>query len=340
MPNRLLQGSIVALLLLGANLATLADAYDNAAARARAISGDTVIKCSPTGGDGTLSVGEALRVLKPGVVLQLYPGTYESVLIISTDKVIIEGGTADRYCEVKIELGGKDCVIRKLWANHLELNRSAIVVDSVFNYICTPYDNTKVECVLYNSCCRAIYLGDERNSLAAIDSTVRQGADSCFALACRKSGTFKLRNSIIYATYIAMRVFGSPRVEIENCLIFGDEGLAKSPAPSAKKQSETAIDMASFRKLAKSRNKGENLGEKPVFKRSSSMDASLRIGYLDEDKNKEKIPGNGWFWTRQTEEAPDFYLLADDSPLIARGIGANLDKNGFPVPRIADGKAP
>jgi hypothetical protein len=333
MPTRHLpRWSLLALALCSAHLAAWADVYDNEAAKARAINSGTVIKCSPNGGDGTVAAAEALRALKPGTILQLHPGTYESALVIGTDKVIIEGGSPGGYCEAKIELSGKDCVIRNLWANHLELSSNAVVVDSVFNYVCTPETQAKADCILYNSCCRAIFLGNERNSLAIIDSTVLQDANSCFAIASRKTGTFRLRNSIVYAKYIAFRIANNPKLEIENSLIFGNAGLAKEDTYNARKKGATAMDLASFKKLSKCRAKGENLSEKPVFKRPSEKSAANGLlGYYD-------LNGRQMSWQENSEEAPDFYLLADNSPLITKGIGANLNEKGFPVPRAAESR--
>jgi hypothetical protein len=326
-------GSVIALVLCGLPLAVHADAYDVQAAKARAATGSLVVKCSPGGGGDTVSVAEALRLLKPGCVLQLYPGHYDSALIISTDKVIIEGGTPRGYCEATIELSGKNCIIRNLWANQLELNRDAIVVDSVFNYVQTSYDQAKTECVLYNSCCRAIYLGDNRNTLAIIGSTVRQSAGSCFAIASWRGGTFKFRDSVISAKHIAFRIAGNPKIEIDNCLIFGDAGLAKEDTFNAKKKGAVAMDLAGFKKLAKCRAKGELIADLPKFKRPSRF--SHDIGYSD-------LNGRRSYWTDSSEEAPDFYLLADDSPGKNRGLGATLDDHGFPIsPGPGDGgKAP
>jgi hypothetical protein len=326
--------SVLAVLLGCLPLAVHADIYDVQAARARAATGNQLIKCSPDGGSDTISVAEAVRLLKPGDTLQLHPGRYESPLIISHDKVIIEGGTRG-YCEVKIELSGKNCVIRNLWANHLELVRSAIIVDSIFNFIRTSYDRAKIECVLYNSCCRAIYVCDARNTIVLVGCTVLQSANRCFALGSYEFGEYKIRDSIVYAKYMAIRLRGNPKLEIERSLFFGDEGVAKEENIRSKHRGAVARDLASLKKLAKCRIKGECLVEKPAFRRPSTIAADRKIGCLDEDRD-----GNGWFWTSHSKEAPDFYLLAENSPLLNKSLGANLDEHGFPVPRTTAGDKP
>ena len=96
----------------------LSDAkVDSIVQKARNAKGTKTIKCSPNGEvQGTVSLEEAMKELRSGMVLHMLPGNYnpKDLIIIEQNNVIIEGDGSGGECHLPLVIYGKDCVIRNI----------------------------------------------------------------------------------------------------------------------------------------------------------------------------------------------------------------------------------
>ena len=99
-----------------------------------------IIYASPKGGNGTLTIMEAVKELRSGYILRLAPGRYQknkkatwvNRINIDTDNITIEGNDVNKPCQLTIVLWGKNCIVRNIWISGIE-GEGLTIVDSRIN---------------------------------------------------------------------------------------------------------------------------------------------------------------------------------------------------------------
>jgi hypothetical protein len=86
-----------------------------------------VIRCSPAGGGGTVTIDEALKLLRPGMILRLAQGKYPR-RDIGTRRITLE---AEDDVTADISLRGDDCVVRGIQGRSIQVRLTPTEGESV-----------------------------------------------------------------------------------------------------------------------------------------------------------------------------------------------------------------
>lgn len=234
---------------------------------AREAKGKTVIKCSPDGKNGGLILLRAIDQLKRGSELIILPGSYDSTINIDEDRVIISGDGSGKKANVSINLTGKDCIVRNLWANNVTAVNDCIVVDSIISDFSTGYSGKgKVKSAMYNTGLCSINT-DYRDIRMKIENCtfISEGT----ILDCEQNTRWTITNSIFYSNQSVFRFDGYGRkkakLSLKDNLIFGKTALGIKEYVDSGSDKSSASSLKELKKLASVTLKGKNIVEKPEF---------------------------------------------------------------------------
>lgn len=227
---------LVALYFLAAGqLAASSKSVARELAEARSKTGELVI-CSPFGKvPGTLTVEEASKKLRPGMVLRLLPGKYNplELVIFEQDKLIVESDDSGGYVDLPLILYGRNCIVRNISLRSLEFD-SGVVADSKIHSITVTSGNKKNSALIEN--CAANFLRFFAN---AQDITVR---NSSIVVGVIVKDEGKVVQTVVYGTVFIGpynivsfgRMEKKGKVTFEKCFLFSESHLFDGPADSMK----------------------------------------------------------------------------------------------------------
>lgn len=282
-----------------------------------------IVKCGPNSEGDVKSPGEALKVLKKGMVIHFMPGHYDKNITISQDNIIIEG-EAGKFCDLDLTLTGKRSFVRNIWLTSLSSNQDLAVADSIINHYYVSND-ARADIYFNNCCLRRFHVGCY-NKRIFLDKCTICGLDSVFHI---NGSQITIENSVIYSLENVMYFTNYNRVKlvISDSLIYGGNLLA-----TGNDEKTIVSEIKDMKNLCSFTKKGNVVTEKPVFEAELQKPA----GY---NKTSHHIYSSSYSSSssyyivncREYENLMTF-VLKDQSPGKKEGFGANLDEKGVPIP--------
>jgi len=206
-----------------------ADKIDKELAEARTKTGE-VVTCSAFGKvPGTLTIEEAAKKLKPGMVLRLLPGYYNplDLVIFEQDRLIIESDNSGGYVNLPLYLYGKECIVRNINIRTLEAD-SGIIVDTKAHAITITSGAKRGSAIIANCATNSIMLYDNSQDITVRNTSVVNGVEA-------KEGEVKIVQSRTYSTHSTgghiYNIIGFGKMErkgkvtFEKCMFFSDGHL-------------------------------------------------------------------------------------------------------------------
>jgi hypothetical protein len=304
------------------------------AQKARSAEGK-VLRCSPDGADGTVNIYDAPKLLKPGMVLKLLPGSYNprELIIFEQNNIVIEGDTPSRYCDLNIIAYGKDVVVRNIHARTVE-GGDITIIDSRFLTIYITNGGKKIEAFVINCAANYLHLYPEKSEITVANSTVLQAfevAEAVYAdlrYAAAVSGSYNI---------VSVGTVTKGSVTFEKCLLYSNWAIfglntsnkaleltldgniiyfAKAFVFLGKDKCVT--DLKTLKDYCALKLKDENIvGSKPVFEKEANVKTTWNFS------------------------DPKFFILKPESVGYGKNIGVNTDpKSGMPSGVITPPAAP
>lgn len=233
-----------------------------------------VIICSPTGRDGSLKPNQALGALKKGYILKLLPGNYESELKINLNGIIIEG-VPSKKSNVDIELTGKDCIIRNIWLDDIELKNAAVIVNTIFNY-CRFYSSNSnnkrtLKYYLYNSVGSHIYAYSSYyhdSEINIMNCSLIYNSTSSACLDGRYNVIFNIANSVLYGKCKVFHFYEydspssshykEPSAKLTNNIMYGGTMLGDKEVSGKRPKTTSAFKLNDLRDICRLRGNNKN----------------------------------------------------------------------------------
>ncbi len=315
---------ILLLSLLAWSMTCQADKTDNDAKNARNKTGK-MIKCSPGGKVAdTVTLEKGIASLKPGMVLRLLPGTYNSfeMPIIRKDRIIVEGDASGGYCNLHLVIYGRDCIVRNLSIYHLEAGDATIVDSKIYGLVILS-STRRCKSLIYNCAINSESVYPENNDVMFKYCTILRGkivknrrgeVAQTFSYRQHRYGMYSIINfgevekkgdvtfdkCIFYSNaHVFGRVSKQINLTLEDCLVYNPMSIINL---GEKKSVNTLKNLNEYYNL---RMRGSNSRKKPSF---------------------VKEPTNSWGNLTRDE-----FILKKDSP--GKGLGVNMGPKGIPVPR-------
>jgi hypothetical protein len=304
------------------------------------------IVCSPGGKvPGTITYEQALKKLSSGMILQMYPGFYNSkeLVIFRKDNLIIEGIGAG-YVNTPIIMYGKKCIVRNVYARGIS-GGNITIIDSKAHGIT----------ILAGKAGKTIVANCAMNSLSLYANTQDILIKNCTILRAYKvKNVGKASQSWTYYTHRTGRYsligFGQMlkkgKVKFENCILYSGENLFYRPSTfigltmqnniihcerSLIPVSEKKTPIRSFTLL---KDKFVLKLKKKKFQRTSGkMKKATEANFIEKPLFK-KAPSLVSWW----DLSRDNFILLPNSPGYGQGIGVNMGSKGIPVPPVKDKK--
>jgi hypothetical protein len=314
------------LIFIFLNTPLFADKLDAEINRARTKTGK-LIKCSPYGKvPGTISLEEAGKKLRSGMILQMLPGYYNpmDLIIFDQDKIIIEGDGSGGHVDVPIILYGRNCIIRNIRARSVE-GESMTMVDTVTHYLTITSGNKRGKTIIANSAfnwlriypnaqnitiknCTLVNgekVKDEGKILQrAIYTTHKRNVYTSVAFGeMVKKGKIDILDSIFYTEG---HLFGSDRKLLS--LFLQDNIFHVGRSLVTAKIGKTGVkSISGMKEHFELKTKGKNDLGKPIFVKAPNEN-------------------HHWDWAR------DNFILTPKSPGYGKNIGVCMGPKGVPVP--------
>ncbi len=218
-------------------LGVLGATIEEKAKVARAYVGKSpTIKCGPKNVGDVVSPPVAMSKLKYGSVLVVTPGNYRGArLRISANKVLITGDGSGKFCDLAIEVTGRDCVIRDLWVRRLATASDIVVVDSViYDLEAGELSRKKSSQYFFNTCLSTISTPFHDMKVVLKKCTIAgNGVGIDFGVNSR----FTISNCVIAAIHAPFRFDedckgGKNKLTMDNCVIFSKSGILGSKGRS------------------------------------------------------------------------------------------------------------
>ena len=276
--------------------------------KARVENSEPTLKCGPSESEGVITPSKLPGELKKGMTILLMPGKYEYDEIgINTDKVVITGEPG-RYCDVKVVVSGKDCVIKNLWVREIRSEGNTVFIDSIVSNFVTEKSDTAE--IVFDNCC----IGTT-NICAPGKKLVYRNCTLCATeeLFSANGGDFDFGKCILYSRNLLFRLESGGnkvKIAIANSVAFAKNNFAADR--DMKMIAGKSGDVKKSKLLCTLVMK-KVLEEKPILK--------LEMGESDKDLA-------GW-WPGNVH--PRNFVLLDDSPGKKDGFGAKLSEDGFPA---------
>ena len=266
--------------------------------KARTKTGE-IVKANPK------NIKDVVKRLKSGNVLYCEPGIYKNreVIKIVCDKIIVEGKEGKEASGLALNIVSDECVIRNLNAHNLELSGKVTVVDSSIK---SGLGMSKGDVLIFNSHISRYYPAYAKNgSIKFVNCTLHSPFHCNWIPIICKGAIDSIFSNCVIATnsleqnlVIIMPNFNK-KLKFESCLLSPVEhfgAVSSDYVPGDDKLYKSYLEMEKWISVSKC------LRQMPKF--------------VDAAKNNFKLaassPGRG--------ACPD-----------GRDLGANFDKNGFPV---------
>ena len=265
---------ICSLLFLGTFSCIIASTIESEVEKARERESKSVIKCTPDGKDGGLTPMTALSRLKDGMTLLLMPGKYEADIEIFKNKIILQSEGKD-YCNVKVKLLGRDCVVKNINLEKLISTRDIVVIDSLISsFFCGSWDsksNEKIDVYIYNTGLRKFDSESSNNIIVGMKNCTINGE-----INCNSNLRLTIEDSILYSRKTLFRFFDHDshkgRVVLKNNILFSQNKLGVVEfSDYSKKQGAVALTMKQLKRVWSVMPLGENIIKPLRFIRGNSF---------------------------------------------------------------------
>ncbi len=291
----------------------------NSAKDARKLKGD-IVKCAPEANGDIKAPVDAIRKLKAGMILHLLPGKYEDEVNVTADNVLIEGEPGEFY-DLNLLVSGKGCSIRNLWFCRLRCDNDITVIDSVFNNFSSG-KNTKANQIFDNCCIGSITLFHPAKTIFLNKCTISNGKTAIWL----RKNKITIENSIVYAKKQTLFFCEKDGLIVKKSLLYSDENIGACP-----KAENNTNDLMKMSKLCKP-IVTDSISEKPLFENEPSLTTDPKRADTSRIDDAATEWNYAWGVHHAGNVALKDFILKEGSPGKTRGYGANLSKEGFPVP--------
>lgn len=287
-------------------------ASDKAVKSARADTSEPALKCGPSGESGTLTPGKLAGEQKKGMTILLTAGQYDGEIVINADKVIITGELG-KFCDARLVINGKDCIVKNLWVRKIETEVGIVCIDSIISRFEGSGYDTKAEITFDNCCIGSTDIYSYGKTITFKNCTICSEGD-LFTIG---GGKYDFNNCIMYSTDSIFKVTSDNKIKINiyNSLVFTKGNFASDY--NKRKVANTSKDIKKS-KLTCTVTMKNVIEEKPLL--------ALEPG---EDEGNDGVSSRH-HW--RSDVRPKNFILLDNSPGKKEGYGAKLNPEGYPIP--------
>jgi len=212
------------------------DKIDKEIESARNKTGEVVI-CSPSGKvPGTLTIDEASKRLRPGMVLRLLPGNYNplDMVIFEQDRLIVESDNSGGYVNMPLYLYGKDCIVRSLNIRGVEAD-SGIIIDTKAHGITITSGEKRGSAIIANCATNGMMLYDNGQDITVRNTSIVNGAEVCEEVKVVQTRTYSTHSTgYVYNIINFGKMERKGKVSFEKCMLFSDGHLFNGDHASMK----------------------------------------------------------------------------------------------------------
>ena len=297
---------------------------------ARKKTGD-VVTCSPFGKvPGTLTIEEASKKLRPGMILRLLPGKYNplDLVVFEQDRLIIESDNSGGYVDLPLYLYGKDCIVRNICVRAVEVD-SGVIVDTKSHSISITSGTKRGTAVVANCAANSMMFYDNSQDITVRNTSVVNGVQ------VKDEG--RVVNLRVYTTH-AISVYNiinfgkmekKGKIAFENCMFFSDGHIFGGDEASMKLVNLTLDDNLIWCKRSLYRTSAK---DKTEVKAVEGLDKYFTLG--KEIKNVlvkpplKDTPNENWNWDMR----PGVFIITS-GPGSNKEYGCNMSESkGIPIP--------
>lgn len=335
---RRLSLAVLAILFLFAGYATSyaapkkKDKIDKEIEDARKKTNDTVVICSPFGKvPGTLTIEEAAKKLRPGMILRLLPGKYNplELVVFEQDRLIVESDNSGGYVDLPLYLNGKDCIVRSMHVRSVEAD-SGVIIDTKAHGISITSGNKKGTAVVANCAANHLTFYDNAQDITVRNTSVVDGVqvkDEGRVVATR---TYSTHTIGVYDLISFGKMDKKGKITFENCMFFSEGHLFSGDEASMKLISLTLEDNLIWCKRSLFRLGGK---DKTEIKTVDGLDKYFTKGkdgknILEKPKLKD-VPNENWNWDLRA----GIFIISSGAGS-SKEYGCNMSESkGIPVPK-------
>jgi hypothetical protein len=245
----------------------------------RVLKKSKIIRCSPTGENGTLKPKDAIAKLKKGMCLYFEPGDYRgmnNLHIIRTDNILVDGKPGAQYY-LQLVLTGKSNVIRNLNLYTLEIRNKTQIIDIMVKHLDVS-GAYKYKCQIYNSAFMHLYIHPAAKKgfeISFENCTVSfeeaRKTSSPRAILYHGAISFIFRNCVIYSQGTVFPISATKKKQnyllLENSYIFGKQSIAEVTF-KLHQEREKINDLNGLKKYFKQVTVKKSKIQKPEFQKN------------------------------------------------------------------------
>ena len=328
--------AILALLFLFMGYASIAapkkkDKIDKEIDAARKKTNDTVVTCSPAGKvPGTLTIEEAAKKLRPGMILRLLPGHYNplELVVFDQDRLIVESDNSGGYVDLPLYLYGKDCIVRNINIRGVEAD-SGVIVDTKAHGISITSGSKKGTAIVANCAANHLTFYDNAQDITIRNTSVVDGVqvkDEGRVVATR---TYSTHTIGVYDLISFGKMDKKGKITFQNCMFFSEGHLFSGDEVSMKLITLTLDDNLIWCKRSLYRLGGKDKSE---IKTVDGLGKYFAMG--KDAKNVlvkpplKLVPNENWGWDMR----PGIFIVTS-GPGSSKEYGCNMSEGkGLPIP--------
>lgn len=303
------------------------DKIDKEIADARAKTGD-VISCSPYGKiPGTFTVEEAAKKLRPGMILRLFPGRYNSLdlVIFEQDRLIVESDNSGGYVDMPLYLYGKDCIVRSINIRSIEAD-SGIIIDSKSLGITITSGTARGSALIANCATKRVMFYDNGQNITVRNTSIVTGTK------VREVKVAQTRTYSSHTTGGAYNIINFGKMEkkgkvtFEKCMLFSGGNLFNGDQASMKLINLTLNDNLVWCEHSLFNVPPQTTEVKAVDGLKSYFNLGKEYKNIHEEP-KLKLDPEGWYDLR-----PGIFIITK-GPGSDKEYGCNMSESkGIPIP--------
>lgn len=325
--------SVLFLFLVQASFAAPAkkDKIDKEIDDARKKTTNDVVTCSPGGKvPGTLTIEEAAKKLRSGMILRLMPGHYNpiDILVFEQDRIIIEGNNSGGYVDLPLYLYGKDTIVRNINIRHVEFD-SGVIVDTLSHYITVTSGPKKDTAIIANCAVNGLTFYDNAQDIYVRNTSVVNGVQ------VKDEG--RVVNLRVYSTH-AISVYNiinfakmekKGKISFQKCMFFSDGHIFGGDEASLKLINMSLDDNLIWCNRSLCRPPAK---EKTEVKTVEGLDKYFTLSKGEKNTLVKPplklVPNENWGWDRR----PGIFIITS-GPGSQKEYGCNMSESkGIPVP--------
>ncbi|OGV34041.1 MAG: hypothetical protein A2020_01060 [Lentisphaerae bacterium GWF2_45_14] len=320
---------IISALFLLAGQSVFADKIDKEIADARKKTGE-VVTCSPLGKvPGTLTIEEAAKKIRSGMVLRLLPGKYNPIdnVVFEQDRLIIEGNNSGGYVDLPLYLYGKDCIVRSINIRNVEAD-SGVIVDTLANTITITSGTKRDSAIIANCAVNRLMIYDNSQDVIVRNTSVVNGVQVKDEGKVIQLRTYTTHTVSVYNIIEFGKMDKKGKITFEKCMFFSDGHLFGGDEASMKLITLTLNDnliwcARSLYRMPKGKTEVKNVdGLKDYFGLGKEIKNVLAKPPL------KLVPNEDYGWDRR----PGIFIITS-GPGSKKEYGCNMSESaGIPVP--------